>query len=873
MSLSSMTARSKTLQILGVHLMRISVATAVACLSLGAVCATEQARAAIKKQTDIPAQDLSTALQTLAKDRNLQVVFVSEEVNSLRTAGASGELTADEAITKLLNGTELTYRYLDEKTITVAPTAVIAAESTSAKEAQKNPSFWGQFRLARLDQESADAQSLSTGSSDARPSTSPLEEIIVTAQRREERLQNVPISISVMSGEELDRNTDRGIADALNRVPGVVNAVSSGTARNGSTAGSVVVRGVAPDQGAGPSGTTAVYLDSIPFGFVRRSYLPDPSAYDMERVEVLRGPQGTLYGLSSLNGVVRLLTKDADLDRFEFKGRTVASSTEHGAESYRGDAALNVPIMSGKLAVRAVAGYQDIGGWIDKPIRNDANDAQIGNYRLKINAQPTDELSIGLLAWYSRTDVGAPPNTVDGVTNVSVVEEPSSTDFDAYGAKIGYEFSKVSLTSMTSYVDYSNPARVDYSPFIPGQFLNLEFGSEVFSQEFSFNSTAEGPWRWAAGGIYRDAKDRLFTTRTIVATGALGAPYIAPTIQDTYSESFAVFGELTREFFDGQWELTAGLRYFEDTVEENEVSRNTFIGGTVAPPPPSPLAGQTLVKSTSKFDHTAPRLVLSWHPTEQATLYASYGEGFRSGVNQTPSILLFAPQYPPAKPDTLTNYEVGAKGSLLDGRLGYETAVFYIDWKGVQQTSNLLIIPPPTNLVQSATFNATSASGAGFEFALTAKPVKGLTLGASYSWNDLEVDEDVLAFTGAGVPFVFYAEGTRLSYSAKYTAGGFADYAFPVGSTGYQARISTSVNHLSERIAARQSAPAGTIFFADPVTLIRASLGVEAPGGWTVSIFGDNLGNEKGVDRDQFSPRWNTALRPRTIGLQFDFRY
>jgi iron complex outermembrane recepter protein len=699
----------------------------------------------------------------------------------------------------------------------------------------------------------------------------PVEEVIVTAQRREERLQNVPISISVMRGEEMDRSTDRGIADALNRVPGVVNAVSSGTARNGSSAGSIVIRGVAPDQGAGIGGTTAIYLDSIPFGFVRRSYLPDPSAYDVERVEVMRGPQGTLYGASSLNGVVRLLTKDANLEEFEFKGRTSASSTENGAESYRGDLALNVPVIPGKVAVRAVAGYQDIGGWIDKPFKQDANDAQTSNYRVKINAQPTDNLTIGLLAWYSRTDVGAPTNTIDGKTNVSVVEEPSSTDYDAYGAKVGYEFSKVSFTSSTSYIDYSNPARVDYSPFIPGQFLNLEFDSRVFSQEFSFNSTGDGPWRWTTGGIYRDAKDRLFTTRTIVATGVLGAPYIAPTIQDTYSESFAVFGEVTRELFDGSWDVTVGVRYFEDKVEEDEVSRNTFIGGVTAPPPPSPIAGQALANLESKFDHTAPRLVVSWHPSEQATLYASYGEGFRSGVNQTPAILVAAPQFPPAKPDTLNNYEVGAKGTLLDGILSFETAVFYIDWEDVQQTFNLLLIPPPTNLVQSASINATSASGMGFDVSLSAKPLTGLTVSASYSWNDLRVDEDVFAYNSAGVPFVLYSEGSRLSLSPKYTASGSADYAFDLGSAGYQGRISTSVSHLSEQIAARNTATSR--FYVDPVTLLRATIGVESPSGWTASIFGDNLSNEKGVSRDQFSPRWNTALRPRTIGVQFDYKY
>lgn len=838
-----------------------SMRSVIAILALHGVAAV-----AAPVEFSIPAGSASETLKAFGSQSGLQMLFVSATVESESTAALQGTLEPTDALHKLLQGTGLTYEFVNDRTVAVKRDQPVVTSELASSDRQM---------LAQAD--TAQAASPQTSDSAAKPAEAvdddSLTEVVVTAQRRTEKLQNVPISISVLSGEDLDRSTDRGIADTLNRVPGVINAVSSTTARNGSTAGSIVVRGVAPDQNAGPAGTTAVYLDSIPFGFIRRSYLPDPSAYDMERVEVLRGPQGTLYGMSSLNGVVRLLTKDANLNAFEFKGRTVVSGTEHGAENYRGDAAINVPLVSGKLAVRAVAGYQDIGGWIDKPIRDDSNDAQTGNYRLKINAQPTDKLSVGLLAWYSRTKGGAPANTVDGETNVSVVEEPSSTDLDAYGAKLAYDFSGMTFTSMTSYVDYINLARVDYSPFVAGNFLNLEFGSEVFSQEFSLNSTSEGPWRWAAGGIYRDADDRLFTTRTLVTTGALAAGYIAPTIQETNSESFAVFGELTREFLDGRCDLTAGLRYFEDTVSENEVSRRDFIGGTVAPPPPSPVAGQSLATSKTKFDHVSPRLVLTWHPAERATMYASYGEGFRSGVNQGPTVALAAPQYPAAEPDTLTNYEVGAKGSVLDGRLAYETAVFYIDWQDVQQTANLLIIPPPTNLIQPVVFNAASASGVGFEFALTAKPVRGLTLSANYSWNDLTIDEDVLAVTGGGVSYVYYPEGIRLSYSPKYTVGGFADYAFPLGSAGYQGRISTSVSHVSERIASRVSAPGAALFMAEPTTFVRASIGVEAPSGWTASIFGDNLGNEKGLDRDQFSPRWNTQMQPRTIGLQFDFRY
>lgn len=192
--------------------------------------------------------------------------------------------------------------------------------------------------------------------------TRPLEEVIVTAQKRAERLQDVPIAISVLDGASLDNATVEGVAAALNRVPGVTTVTGSffgGT--------QVTVRGI---TAAGPvaSGASPVsyYLDSAPFGLVKTAIVPDANAYDLDRVEVLRGPQGTLYGAGGVGGVVRILTKDANPDAFEIKARTSGSSTKDGGENYRGDMAVNVPIVAGKLAARAVVGYEDWGGWIDR---------------------------------------------------------------------------------------------------------------------------------------------------------------------------------------------------------------------------------------------------------------------------------------------------------------------------------------------------------------------------------------------------------------------------------------------------------------------------------------------------------------------------
>jgi len=175
------------------------------------------------------------------------------------------------------------------------------------------------------------------------------------------------------------------------------------------------------------------------------------------------------------------------------------------------------------------------------------------------------------------------------------------------------------------------------------------------------------------------------------------------------------------------------------------------------------------------------------------------------------------------------------------------------------------------NVIQSAFINAESASGMGAEFSLTAMPIDGLTLSASYSWNDLTFDDDVVNRTSAGVPFVQFAKGDRLNFSPEYTASGAADYTFNFGDSGYQGRLSASISRIAKQISARSNAT--TLFYADDVSLVRASVGIESGTHWSAALFGDNLTNEEGISRDQFSPRWNTYLRPRTIGVQFEYRY
>jgi outer membrane receptor protein involved in Fe transport len=665
-----------------------------------------------------------------------------------------------------------------------------------------------------------------------------LEEVLVTAQKRTERLQDVPVQISVISGDALDASTSQGITEALNRSPGVMaqtSYIGGGTqiAVRGVAASSTILHGSSP---------IAYYLDSVPFGLIKTSIAPDANAFDLERAEVLRGPQGTLYGASALNGVVRVLTKDADLDRVEFKARTAASMTEGGGENYRADAALNVPLIEGKLAIRAVGGYDNLSGWIDRPHQRNANDAELRNFRLKVNAQPTDQLSIGLSAWTSRSDLGAPPLADDQGRHSSINDEPVRTDYDAYGLQVSHDFGSFSVTSMSGYLDYENDGSLDLVPFIGVDvpFVN-QFAAEVFSEEVVVTSNGAGPWRWSLGGMYRDEEDQLF--QTIAG--------LIPTVDySDSSESVAVFGELTRVLNDGRFEITAGLRYFEDEV------------GTRENVPSSGIATNPLLSVSSDFDAVTPRLVFTWLPTDQLTVYASYAEGFRSGFQQQPIVLLTAPRIPPVDADTLNNYEVGTKGSMLDGSLKLEAAVYYIDWRDVQRDESVVINGVPI----AALVNGESASGVGFEFAINSEPVSGLELGVSFSWNDLAWDDDV--FSGGGVLF---EKGDRLSLSPEIVAGASAGYRFPLGGNGMEGRWAASANYTSEQ----DLEIATGLGEGDAILIARADFSVDFPEHWSATLYVDNVTNEDGaVLSAPFPvPEWSTRPRPRTYGLQLEYRF
>jgi iron complex outermembrane receptor protein len=663
--------------------------------------------------------------------------------------------------------------------------------------------------------------------------------VVVTAEKRSERLQNVPISISVLRGSDLDKSTLQGVSEALNDVPGVA---TTETYLGGGT--NIEIRGVTAGFPlyAGQS-TVGYYLDSMPFGLVKSAIGPDADVYDLQRVEVLRGPQGTLYGASALNGVVRILTEDPDATAFDFKSRVLGSETENSNGNYRGDATANIPLVEKSLAARATVGYLHDGGWIDQPNKKDANYTDVGTYRLKINGKPTDRLSIGLETWISREKSGAPDLGYEWNRTNTLLNEPASTDYDVYGMNVQYSADSFNVSSMTSYLTYSNEGTLglDVPGFdVPGSIFFARSSSNVTSEEINIHSSRSGAWRWSAGGMYRKGTEGRLQSFTVLQI---------PTIDyiDT-SKSYAVYGELTRLFLSNRLAFTVGLRHFHDDISQ----RDQLAPGTQYLP-----AGSTARANT-------PRIMVAWQGTPRFLAYLSYSEGFRSGFPQDATVLEAYPAFPPVRPDTLKNYEIGTKGTGADGRVSFDASIYHMDWESIQ----LELAVPIHGVPYTSVVNGARATGDGVDLAMTLRPTDTFEIAPHLSWNDLAMNNDVLS---AGE--ILFRKGDRPSGSIKMSAGLSAAYGFSVGSGGMTGRISASASYSSPQSYRFLGATGAVVQSGNSIVTSNASLEV-ASDHWTYTLYGDNLNNEHGIVAMVFSGAiadWESRIRPLTVGVQVEY--
>jgi outer membrane receptor protein involved in Fe transport len=280
-------------------------------------------------------------------------------------------------------------------------------------------------------------------------------------------------------------------------------------------------------------------------------------------------------------------------------------------------------------------------------------------------------------------------------------------------------------------------------------------------------------------------------------------------------------------------------------------------------------AGTPALTTSTPFHAATPRVVLTWFPDHDLTMYTSYSQGFRSGFPQSELVQLVSPDFAPVKPDKLTNYEIGGKGNLFDNRLTFDMAVYYMKWNDIQQTLGIPV--PGTTAFIVANVNGESASGAGVDFAVTARPVQGLMLGINFSWNGLHEDSTVLS----GGDLLF-PSGSRIDDSPAYTAGAIAQYDFPLGTNGWTGELEASARYTSEQTTTHTSSGVDeppAVLESNSITTGRVDFAIAAPQHWRVMLYSNNVTNNRDVPLANITPFTNISMQPRTSGVQVDYHY
>ncbi len=718
------------------------------------------------------------------------------------------------------------------------------------------------------------------------------DQIIVTATRRAESLQDVPLSVTAFSQEEL---TEKGIVGYEGLAFETPGAVLNKPTSNFNT---FSVRGIATNgYQANLQNSVAVYIDELPISANGNSTQLDSTLFDVERVEFLRGPQGTLFGSGSLAGAVRLLTKSPDLDEFDAAALVDFGLTDDDSFRQRYNGMVNIPLVDDKLAVRAVGFYRNEEGWVTNIGTGEENANTLKNWggRVIVLWEPTDTASLRLMALHEESDpddaqlINPALGGGDRETRNTRRPDKYGGNLDSYNATINLELGFADFTSSTTYSLYDQSFIIDLDATFGGAIpfaLDAYAYDEAFVEEARFVSTHEGPIEWVAGLFYyykRRDVDLFYRSDPafLAARGMTGLPdeYYQRAYNYSVSNELAGFGELTYRFSDNFW-LTGGVRYGKLDVQgfaEGGYNSNYLINalfGINGPLTITPLMaaeGEVGKETGPSYKFSA-----SFKPVDNITTYATYSTGFRApAVNARaglPSTVdptdIIIPDG--ASSDNLKNYEIGLKGSWLDGRLNANLAAYLIDWSNIQVQANRV-----SDSVQFAT-NIGKARSKGFEFEINALPAEGLSIGVNGSVNDTEVTEltaEEAAISGAVL-------GSSLAFPT-FQGAAYLKYTTDI-SENVRGFFTANFQHVGDfpnqfpNVPGNPNAQAPTYGFTEPYQNVNLSLGAEIGDNTKVTAYVENLFDDHSIiyrHPEAFADARASTLRPRTIGVRIGYDY
>ena len=731
--------------------------------------------------------------------------------------------------------------------------------ASTAAWAFANPA-WGQTAAAPIPAGAEPGADASTNGA-VQPDDSQPQEIIVTAQKRSERLIDVPQSVSVVSAETLQNQHAQRLSDYLTRIPSA-NIVESqpGSSR-------IVLRGI---NTGGVGATVATYIDETPFGSATALanggvLAPDLDPFDLDRVEVLRGPQGTLYGANSLGGLVKLVTVTPNPSAFAAAGEISIENVAHGETGYLGRVAANIPLGS-DAAVRATGFYRSDPGYIDDPLHgSDVNDGKTYGGRISFMVRPAPALRIRASALMQNirsngtNAVDVDPTTlkptIGKYAHERFVEEPNDINYRLYNATVDYDFGPVSLISATSYGTLKQAGVVDGSGAL-GAPAGLDQGMKQrrFTQEVRLASNGPGAIEWTLGGFYTRENNRLSQNVFAVdpATGDRVLDGLLVVALPSRYREVAGFANATWHIAP-KFDLTAGGRY-----SHNRQSSEQDTSGLLLPAPTN-VSGKS---SDGVFTYSvAPQ----YKPNRNTTIYARVAKGYRPGG---PNAL--SPDAPDAVPrqfgpDTTINYELGLKTQTADRLLSLELTAFLTNWKDIQL------------LVQLGQFgvntNGGSARSKGIEFSAGLNPSRSLSLYANGSYVDAYLTDDA--------PLAGGFKGDQLPYSPKWQGTIGAEYEHPL-SASVNGRAGISWHYTGGRFSdfnppLAPDVPGPPQHKLDSFSQIDAHAGVEM-GKFRMDAFVRNLTGARGIVNIGAFGAFNgdlpaAVIMPRTFGLSLGVRY
>ncbi|WP_157220097.1 TonB-dependent receptor [Flavisphingomonas formosensis] len=707
-------------------------------------------------------------------------------------------------------------------------------------------------------------------------------DIVVTATRRETTVQNTPMVVNAIGNDTLLKTNAKSIGDIAAQIP-ALTVQDQGPGQKRYTIRNITAAGE-PQVG--------LYLDEIPIvGFTGEntsagSQQPDVKLWDMQRVEVLQGPQGTLYGAGSEGGTIRIISARPDLTKYAGVVNGTISSTASGGTNTSINGTLNVPIISDKLAIRVNAYSDHDAGWIDEYYLQKKNTNSVRNWggRFNLRAKPVDNWTIDFIAYYQKTHFGNLFNMNEDFAGIAgtkwvaanFVNQPGDDKFQAYNFVTSYNMPWATLTATASYQhrtlvnhkdsvvthtfscadrDYVSCQPIDAvrARLAAGSLRALRDYNDVkgYSGELRLSSVGSGPLQWTVGAFYQQRKNKFQLLSGLADSdgnydGEPSRTKFARANQDD-TKQIAGFGEVSYKLTD-TLTATAGVRVFHVSraldSQSLSASGDTFVVGTSYP--------------TSNYKESSKTLkfLINWKPTSDLLLYAQAAQGFRLGGPNLPlGLTIDIP--PPYKSDSLWDYEAGFKSSWWGNRMTLNGAFYYMKWSDIQAQG--------TDVTGAYSFitNAGAARAIGGELELTARPTSFLNLNLGGSYTDAKLVGDQ--------PFQPLAinklvAGDPLPYTPKWTINASAEVNYTIGSMpGF---VRGEFSYQSGRTTAFD--PVSPAYTELPGwELVNVSAGLTIAERYQVTLFVRNLFNAVTYVSGSYNAQTPVAINsaaPRTVG-------